>query len=179
MKLADLQNRFGEFAQDIKTNLEKFLYGGGAVDLNHIQVWGSALAASYATRNKPLIEIMENEVADKLLESEIKTAKAAASIMAMNNAYYRFLEYVRHDEEYKNLSVGLRMSVMSNPQFNKLNFRAYCLAVSVINGCGYCVRAHVREVQDEGMSKVGVQSIVRIASIINAVAQVMQISESV
>ena len=51
------------------------------------------------------------------------------------------------------------------------------LAVSAINGCGMCIDAHVKEVLEGGVSRDGVQSTIRIAAIINAAAQALEIED--
>jgi alkyl hydroperoxide reductase subunit D len=63
------------------------------------------------------------------------------------------------------------MNVIGNPGIAKVDFELYCLAVSAINGCGMCMEAHVHEVEKAGTSKLGVQSAIRIASVINSLAQ--------
>jgi alkyl hydroperoxide reductase subunit D len=68
------------------------------------------------------------------------------------------------------------MNVIGSPGIAKVDFELYSLAVSAINGCGMCMDAHVHEVAKAGVSRVGVQSAIRIASVIHAVAQAESIS---
>ena len=88
----------------------------------------------------------------------------------MNNIYYRFVHLVG-DEEYKKMPAKLRMNVIGSPGIPKVDFELYSLAVSAINGCGMCIEAHNHEVLKAGVSKLGVQSAIRIAAVINAAAQ--------
>jgi lipoyl-dependent peroxiredoxin subunit D len=45
--------------------------------------------------------------------------------------------------------------------------------VSAINGCGMCIESHEHEVVKKGVSKEAVQDVIRIASVIHAVAAVI------
>lgn len=83
MSLTELRNSFGDHARDIKINLGNVLTEEGAPDLSLSQIHSVALASAYATRNPSVIAALEGEVATSLHAS----AKAAASIMAMNNVY--------------------------------------------------------------------------------------------
>jgi alkyl hydroperoxide reductase subunit D len=92
----------------------------------------------------------------------------------MNNVYYRFVHLVS-DKEYGKLPAKLRMNVIGSPGIAKVDFELYALAVSAINGCGMCMDAHVHEVAKAGVSRVGVQSAIRIAAVVNATAQALSI----
>ena len=95
-------------------------------------------------------------------------------IMAMNNIYYRFI-HLASDKSYTSMPAKLRMNVIANPGIDKSNFELNCLAVSAINGCGMCMDAHAHELNKAGISKLAIQSTVRIAAVVNAVAQAMEI----
>lgn len=165
-----LRETLPPYAKDIKLNLGAVLSAEGAPDLTLKQVLGVALAAAYATRDKSVIRAVTTEASASLPEAEATAAKAAATIMAMNNVYYRFMHAV-HDEELKKLPPKLRMTIMAGHGIDKTDFELYSLAVSAINGCGMCMAAHAHEVEKAGVSKIGIQSAVRIASVINAAAQ--------
>lgn len=65
------------------------------------------------------------------------------------------------------------MNIINNPGIDKTDFELSCLAVSAINGCGMCIDAHTRELNKAGVSKLAIQSAIRIASVFNAVATTM------
>lgn len=67
----------------------------------------------------------------------------------------------------------LRMNFIANPGISKIDFELYCLAVSAINGCGACMRAHTKTLLKENVNKNAIQSAVKIASVICAVAQTL------
>jgi len=169
-----LRERLGEYAKDIKLNLGTVLTVEGAPDLTVNQIHGVALASAYATRNTDVVAAIEGETASTLSDAERNAAKAAATIMAMNNIYYRFA-HLANDEEISTMPARLRMNVIGNPGIPKAEFELYCLAVSAINGCGRCMEAHLREVVKGDISKTGVHSAVRVASVVSAAAQAVEI----
>jgi len=174
MNIETLRDSLPAFAKDTKLNLGKVLTPEGAPDLSLNQIYGIALASAYSVRNKQLIESILEEAVNTLSAEEIEAAKAAATIMAMNNIYYRFT-YMTNDKEYGKMPAKLRMSIIGNPGIAKVDFELYCLGVSIINGCGMCVDAHVHEVEKAGITKIGVQSVARISAVINATSQALAI----
>jgi alkyl hydroperoxide reductase subunit D len=52
------------------------------------------------------------------------------------------------------------------------------LAVSAINGCGTCVAAHERQLRQHGFGREAIQSAVRIAATVHAVASVLESAEA-
>ena len=93
--------------------------------------------------------------------------------MGMNNVYYRFLHLV-DDREYQALPARLRMNVIGNPGIAQDDFELLSLAVSAVNGCGLCIKAHERKLREHGVSREAIQSAVRIASTIHAVAGTLE-----
>jgi alkyl hydroperoxide reductase subunit D len=89
--------------------------------------------------------------------------------MAMNNVYYRFRHMIGK-ESYSTKRPGLRMNRMAQVQTNKVDFELVCLAISAINGCEMCVRAHEKVVLEGGLSEDHVNDAVRIASVVHAAA---------
>jgi lipoyl-dependent peroxiredoxin subunit D len=169
-----LRERLGEYAKDVKLNLGTVLTVEGAPDLTIDQIHGVALASAYATRNPEVVSALEGETTSTLSDAHRSAAKAAATIMAMNNVYYRFA-HLANDEEIAKMPARLRMNVIGSPGISKADFELYSLAVSAINGCGRCMEAHLHEVAKGGITKVGVHSAVRIASVVNAAAQAVEI----
>ncbi|HEY6455319.1 MAG TPA: carboxymuconolactone decarboxylase family protein, partial [Steroidobacteraceae bacterium] len=105
--------------------------------------------------------------------ADLTAARAAAAVMGMNNVYYRFLHLVE-DAAYQKMPARLRMNVLANPGIEKADFELLSLAVSAINGCGSCVASHERQLRQHGLSREAVQSAVRIAATVHAVARVLE-----
>lgn len=177
MSVQDLKAQIGEFSKDTRINLGRVLTTDGAPDLSPAQIAGIALACAYATREPDVIGAIEGEVSGQLGATQINAARSAATIMGMNNVYYRFVHLVS-DDAYGRLPANLRMQSIASPGVDKVDFELYSLAVSAIAGCGMCIDSHVREVTRAGISTTGVQSAIRIASVINAAAQAVVIGKT-
>lgn len=175
MSIQEIRSNLQEYAKDIKINLGNILTEEGSIGLSQNQIYGITLACVYTTRNEKLIEAISEDAVKVLSEDEIFAAKAASTIMAMNNIYYRSIHFVS-DKEIAKMQSGMRMNIMQGHNISKLDFELYSLAVSAINGCEYCVESHARKVARDGISREGVQSTIRIAAVINATAQAVTIS---
>lgn len=174
MNTDDIKNLVPDFAKDIRLNLSTVLKDSGSPGLNEKQIAMLALATAYAARNAKLTGAVEEAAFDTLSDVEIAAARGAASIMGMNNVYYRFLHLVEN-EEYSKLPAKLRMNVIGSPGIDKVDFELLSLAVSAINGCGACVASHERVVRKHEMSAEAVQSAVRIAAVMHAAAVAIEI----
>jgi alkyl hydroperoxide reductase subunit D len=102
---------------------------------------------------------------------------AAAALMAMNNVYYRFRHMVGKPV-YGEKPAGLRMNRIMQPATNRADFELMSLAVSAINGCEMCVRAHEKTVTEGGLTPDHVNDAVRIAATIYASAVALEAGES-
>jgi len=169
MSVAELKQSLPDYAKDIRLNLSSVLKKEGAPGLSQEQVYGTALASAYASENVSFAAQVEALVKDEVAEETVTAAKAAASIMAMNNVYYRFLHLVG-DEEYARMPANLRMNVIGRPGVEKVDFELYSLAVSAINGCGLCVENHEKALRKADVSREAIQSAVRIAAVLKAAA---------
>jgi alkyl hydroperoxide reductase subunit D len=93
--------------------------------------------------------------------------------MAMNNVYYRFRHMVGKPA-YQQKPARLRMNRLTQLLGGKADFELACLAVSAINGCEACVRAHEKAVLEAGLSEEHVHDAVRVAATVNAAATALQ-----
>ena len=173
MNLTDLRNTLPDYAKDLKLNLDSVLSDTGATGLDGKQVRAIALASAIAARHAPLVVALEGFAAEQLTQEQIHGAKAASAMMAMNNVYYRATHLI-HNDEYGQLRAGLRMNVMANPGLDKVTFELASLAVSAINGCGACMDSHERVVREHDVSAQGVQSTLKIAAVVQAVAVTLE-----
>lgn len=175
--LETLRDSIPDYARDLRLNLGSVLTVQGAPGLTAKQVWGTALATALAARHLPLAQAIEQTARAELDEAGINGAKAAAAIMGMNNVYYRFLHLVG-ETEYQTMPARLRMNVMANPGIDKLDFELYSLAVSAVNGCGLCIESHEKLLRKHDISREAIQSAVRIAAVVHAVAVVLEQSSA-
>lgn len=170
--LEALREMIPDYAKDIRINLGSVIKEDPNSGLSLNQVYGTALACAYATRDNTVIAAIEGEVANVLSAEEKTAAKAAAAVMAMNNIYYRSA-YMTGDDEFGKLPAGLRMNVIANPGVDKLTFEVYSLGVSAINGCSACIQAHTKAALHGGLSKQAVQHSFKIAAVLFAAAQAL------
>ena len=173
MSIEIIRDQLPDYARDLKLNLGSVLTPQGAPGLNEKQIAAIALSTAIAARNPQLAQAVESWARTQLDDAHVNAARAAAAIMGMNNIYYRFLHMVE-DGEYQKLPARLRMNVIGNPGIDKLDFELLSLAVSAVNGCGMCVTAHEHKLREGGISREQIQSAVRIASVIHAVAGVVE-----
>ncbi|HKU36975.1 MAG TPA: carboxymuconolactone decarboxylase family protein [Polyangiales bacterium] len=168
--LETLRNALPESAKDIKLNLQSVLQ---AESLSAAQRWGVALASAYASRNLRLTAAVHEQAQREVEAGVIEDAGAAAALMAMNNVYYRFRHMVGKPS-YTDKPARLRMNRIVKPATNKADFELFCLAVSAINGCESCVRAHEETVIKHGLTEDQVNDAVRIASTVHAAAVALE-----
>jgi len=173
MNLSDLRNTLPDYAKDLKLNLDSVLSETGAAGLDGKQVRAIALASAIGARHAPLVSALEQFAAEQLSPEQIQGAKAAAAIMAMNNIYYRATHLI-HNDEYGTMRAGLRMNVMASPGVDKMTFELASLAVSAINGCVACMDSHERTLRQHEVSAQGVQSALKIAAVVHAVAVTLE-----
>jgi alkyl hydroperoxide reductase subunit D len=165
MSIDRLKDRLPEHARDLRINLGAIT---SSTTLKPQQAWGTALSAAVASRNS---EVVDAIAADATLSPEAASAaRGAASIMAMNNIYYRFQHMMGGGSAYADLPARLRMQIIGRPGVDSVDFELWCLAASVITGCENSVRNHENMVRERGGTAEQVQDAVRIAAVIHAVA---------
>jgi alkyl hydroperoxide reductase subunit D len=173
MNLNEIKSSIPDYAKDLRLNLDSVLAETGAPSLSQKQIGLVALASAIAARHAPLVAAIGAEAAKHASAQELDGARGAAAIMAMNNVYYRFTHLVS-EPEYQTLRAGLRMNAMANPGCDKLDFELCSIAVSAINGCGQCMDSHEKTLKKHGVSAQAIQSAVRIAAVVHAVAVALE-----
>jgi len=166
MSIEALKDSIPDFAKDVRLNLTSM---ASDETLEPQTKYGLFLASAIATRNPAVISAIEAVAAEKLTPAAIAAAKSAAAVMAMNNIYYRFV-HLASNKEYATMPARLRMNVIANPGVDKADFELWSLAVSAINGCGACIDAHEKILNEAGIAAATIQTAVRFAAIIQSVA---------
>lgn len=164
--LEAIRERIPESAKDLKLNLQAVL---GESTLSTAQRYGVALACAAASRSGPLRDALAAETRAQAGAEVEEDALAAAAIMGMNNVFYRFRHLIGK-EGYGQLPARLRMNRLARPATSKVDFELFSLAVSAINGCESCVRAHEKTVLDGGLTEAQVHDAIRIAATIHGAA---------
>ena len=128
------------------------------------------LACAHGSGHKPLVEAAEAE-SPASFGAVANAARGAAAVMAMNNVYYRFVHLVANPE-YEQMPARLRMNFIGSHGIAKEEFELMSLAVSAMNGCGMCIDSHERVLLEHGVKPDAIQSAVRIAAVMKALATV-------
>lgn len=156
-----------EYAKDTRLNIDSVVKRS---TLAPEEAEAVALAAAFATGNTKLWTWIQSEVADK---KEGEAAITAASLMAMNNTWYPYIE-MADDSNLTGLPAQLRMNaIATHGGTTKARFEAYSLSASIVGKCHFCVKAHYETLKKEGYTVEQLRDIGRIASVINAVSKVL------
>ena len=156
-----------EYAKDTKLNLDAVIKRS---TLPVEEAEAIALAAAFATGKSGFWTWLHSQLADR---KEADAALTAASLMAMNNTWYPYVE-MADDANLSGLPAQLRMNAIStHGGTTKARFEAYSLAASIVGKCHFCVKAHYETLKAEGYSVEQLRDIGRIASVITAVSRVL------
>ena len=156
-----------DYAKDTRLNLDAVIKRSS---LPVEEAEAVAVAAAFATGNSKFWTWLHAQIADR---KEADAALTAASLMAMNNTWYPYVE-MAEDENLKGLPAQLRMNAIStHGGTTKGRFEAYSLAASIVGKCEFCVKAHYDGLKALGYTVEQLRDIGRIASVINAVSKVL------
>ena len=169
MTLEQISDSLPGYAKDLKLNLSSVL---AQAELTPEQGWGTAVATALASRNGLLYRAIAADAEKHLSPEALNGAKAAAAIMGMNNIFYRF-QHLVENEKYATIPTRLRMNVMRTHGADPVNFELWCTAVSAVNGCGKCIVAHERVLVEKGTPVETITAAIRIASVVHAIAAVL------
>jgi alkyl hydroperoxide reductase subunit D len=161
------------YAKDIRLNLSAVLR---QTELNPQQLWGTALACAIAARNPSVLRAISAEARVHLTAQAADAASTAASIMSMNNVYYRFL-HLTDNEKYKQIPARLRMQGIRTHGVDHADFELWCTAVSAINNCKSCVASHEQVLREKGITEEQVTAAIRIAAVVHAAAVVIDAAD--
>src|ERR1700722_18032696 len=173
MSVENLKAALPEYAKDLKLNLGSITR---TTVLNEEQLWGTLLASAAATRNTQVLQEIGDEAADNLSGEAYQEALDAASIMGMNNVFYRGRGFLQH--QYDDLRPGLRMNIIANPGVDKANFELWSFAVSSINGCPDCLSAHEHTLREAGVSRETIFEALKVAATVAGVAQAITAAQT-
>ena len=162
-----LKENIPDYAKDTKLNIDAVIK---RTTLAAEEAEACALAAAFATGNTKLWTWMQTQIQD---QKEAEAAITAASLMAMNNVWYPYLEMV-DDANLSGLPAQLRMNaIATHGGTTKARFEAYSLSASIVGKCHFCVKAHYDTLKKEGYTVEQLRDIGRIAAVITAVSRVM------
>jgi len=162
-----LKETIPDYAKDTKLNIDAVVKRS---TLSQEEAEAVALAAAFATGNTKLWTWMQSQIAD---QKEAEAAITAASLMAMNNVWYPYVE-MAEDESLSGLPAQLRMNaIATHGGTTKARFEAYALSASIVGKCEFCVKAHYDGLKALGYTVEQLRDIGRIAAVITAVSRVL------
>lgn len=162
-----LKEGIPDYAKDAKLNLDTVIKRS---TLDPLEAQCVALAATFATGNTKLWQWVSSNIAD---ETERNAAITAASLMAMTNIWYPYVE-MADDPNLKGLPAQIRMNtIATHGGTTKARFEAYSLAASIVGKCEFCIKAHYHSLKSLGYTVEQLRDIGRIAAVMVAVSRVL------
>jgi alkyl hydroperoxide reductase subunit D len=162
-----LKESIPDYAKDARLNIDAVVKRS---TLDPVEAEACALASLFATGNTKLWTWVQTQLAD---QREAEAAITAASLMAMTNIWYPYVEMAA-DDHLKGLPAQLRMNaIATHGGTTRDRFEAYSLAASIVGRCHFCVRAHYDTLKAVGYTVEKLRDIGRIAAVMAAVSRVM------
>ncbi len=164
--LNSIKERIPDTAKDIRLNLDGVI---ARSSLAADDALGCALAAAFAAKSPTLVAAFKANMPAPVAQG----ALVAASLMAMNNVWYPFVE-MAEDEDLQAQRAELRMNAYATSGgVQKKQFEAYALAASIVGKCHFCVKSHYELLKKEGLTTTQLRDIGRIAAVVSAAAAVL------
>jgi alkyl hydroperoxide reductase subunit D len=172
--IAGIKALIPDYAKDVRLNFDSTI---GRSSLPLAEALGVALAAAYASRNARLVALLRS--AEELPAEQAQAALTAAALMGTNNVWYPFVE-MAGDAELKTRPAQLRMQAYAtHGGVDKRLFEMYALAASVVGKCHFCVQSHYALLKESGMSVDQLRDVGRIAAVVAAAANALEIESEV
>lgn len=165
-----LENGNSRYVRDLKLNFTSTLT---SAHLSEKECALLALSIAVNNNNTVLTNFFEKQaLAKEATAEEVAEAVGCASLLALNNVFYRFRHFTGK-EKYTQIPARVRMQLMSSPVTGKEFFELMSIAVSAVNGCEMCVNAHENSILGLGATEERIFDAVRIASIVTSAGKVI------
>ena len=165
-----LEEGKSRYVADLKINF-KNSFESDHLTKKEVALLGVALAVN--ATNRVLKQFFRDKaVAEGASEAEVAEAVACASLLSANNVLYRFRHFV-NKEKYNETPARIKMNIMARPVGGKEFFELISLAVSAVNGCEMCVKAHENSLIELGSKEERIFEAVRLAAVITSVSKVI------
>lgn len=165
-----LEEGKSRYLADLKINF-KNSFESDYLSKKEIALLGVALAVN--ANSKVLRAFFsDNARQEGASAEEIAEAVACASLLSANNVFYRFRHFL-NKEKYNEIPARIKMNIMARPVTGKEFFELVSLAVSAVNGCEMCVKAHEASLIELGAKEERVFEAVRLAAVITSLTKVV------
>ena len=152
------------YLKDLKLNVSTTL---GSSNLAKKEPYLLALSVAVNERHEALIAAFERlATKEGATPEEIAETHGCASLLGVNNIFYRFRHFMHDAEFYNKQPAGLRMSLMMNPAMGKGLFELMSLVISAVNGCEKCVVSHEHSVKEQGADEPRIYDAIRLGAVI-------------
>lgn len=165
-----LENGKSRYLADLKINF-KNSFESEFLTKKEIAVLGVALSVN-AGNTILRTFFAANAQQEGASAEEIAEAVGCASLLSANNVFYRFRHFV-NKEKYNEIPARIKMNIMGRPVGGKEFFELMSLAVSAVNGCEMCVKAHEASLIELGAREERIFEAVRLASVITSVSKIV------
>jgi alkyl hydroperoxide reductase subunit D len=165
-----LEEGKSRYIADLKLNF-KNSFESELLSKKEIALLGVALAVN---ANNALLKrfFKDNADAEGATAAEIAEAVGCASLLSANNVFYRFRHFM-DKEKYNEIPARIKMNIMGRPVSGKEFFELMSLAVSAVNGCEMCVKAHEKSLIELGSKEERIFESVRLAAVITSASKVI------
>ena len=165
-----LEEGKSRYLADLKINF-KNSFESEYLSKKEIALLGVALAVN---ANSKILRAFfsDNARQEGASAEEIAEAVACASLLSANNVFYRFRHFL-NKEKYNEIPARVKMNIMARPVTGKEFFELVSLAVSAVNGCEMCVKAHEASLIELGAKEERVFEAVRLAAVITSLTKVV------
>jgi alkyl hydroperoxide reductase subunit D len=165
-----LEEGKSRYVTDLKLNF-KTSFESEFLSKKEIALLGVALAIN--STHAILREFFTNQAKEEGAKAEeIAEAAGCASLLSANNVFYRFRHFV-NKEKYNEIPARIKMNIMGRPVNGKEFFELMSLAVSAVNGCEMCVKAHEASLIELGSKEERIFEAVRLASVIVSLTKIV------
>jgi alkyl hydroperoxide reductase subunit D len=165
-----LEGGKSRYLADLKINF-KNSFESDHLSKKEIALLGVALAVN--ANNIILKEFFNaNATAEGATAEGIAEATGCASLLSANNIFYRFRHFV-NKEKYNEIPARIKMNIMGRPVNGKEFFELMSLAISAVNGCEMCVKAHEKSLIELGSKEERIFEAVRLAAVITSVSKIV------
>ena len=165
-----LEEGKSRYLADLKLNF-KNSFESEYLSKKEIALLGVSLAEN-ATNKILRAFFSDNARQEGATAEEIAEAVACASLLSANNVFYRFRHF-QNKEKYNEIPARIKMNIMARPVTGKEFFELISLAVSAVNGCEMCVKAHEASLIELGAKEERIFEAVRLGAVITSLTKVV------
>jgi alkyl hydroperoxide reductase subunit D len=165
-----LEEGKSRYVADLKVNF-KNSFESEHLTKKEVALLGVSLAVN--ANHVVLKEFFKNNaVSEGATAAEIAEAAGCASLLSANNVFYRFRHFV-NKEKYNEIPARIKMNIMGRPVTGKEFFELMSLAVSAVNGCETCVKAHEHSLIELDSKEERIFEAVRLAAVITSASKII------